>query len=269
MSFRFPDRGAYLLLALLLPPSPLRVCSDPDNLPFSNRHGDGFENRIAELIARDLHTSVAYTWAPQRRGFVAKSIKTGACDVIVGIPGAMNQLLRTAPYYRSTYVVVTRRAAGPPVRSLDDPRLRRLRIGVQVISDDGADTPPALALARRGIIRNVRNYVVPDDRTGTGMPSIMSAVTRGSIDIAIAWGPLAGYWSQRSPVPLAVSPLASPADMQFLPFAFDITIGVRQGDSLLRMRIDSVLSRRQEEIGAILDSFHIPRVPGAALASAP
>jgi mxaJ protein len=270
MSFRCPDRTSYWIVAALLfvatasggSSPPLRVCADPDNLPFSNQRGEGFENRLAELFARDLHTSVAYTWRAQRRGFVRKSFAGAACDVIIGVPAQLTQLLRTAPYYRSTYVFVARRDRHLSVRSFDDPRLRTLRVGVQVIGDDGADTPPAIALARRGMITNVRSFVVPDDRGANGIePRIIEAVARREIDVAVAWGPFAGYWAHRSRVSLALDPVLAPADLAFLPFTFDIALGVRPGDANLRARLDSALSRRHRDIERILDAYGVPHAP--------
>ena len=269
MSSGFPERALRLLAAggLLFgtpsSPLPLRVCADPDNLPFSNRRGEGFENRLAELLARDLHTVVAYTWWPQRRGFVRKSLDAGSCDVIMGIPAELRGVLRTAPYYRSGYVFVTRRNGTALPRSLDDSALRRLRIGVQVIGDDGADTPPALALARRGMVANVTSFVVPgEDQRGRPAPArIIEAVATGRIDVAIAWGPLAGYWAARAPVPLRLTPVEPPPDLPGVPFRFAIAVGVRRSDAPLRARLDSALSRHRGEIDRLLSSYRVPELP--------
>src|SRR4051812_7677072 len=141
-------------------PSPfrvLRVCSDPNNLPYSNEKQEGFENRIAELVARELNAELRYTWWAQRRGYIRNTIRAGLCDVYIGMPTGLDMLLLTRPYYRSTYAFVTRRA-GPHIASFDDPRLKRLRVGVQIIGDDYANAPPADALAHRGIVKNVRGY---------------------------------------------------------------------------------------------------------------
>ncbi|MFL5620777.1 MAG: substrate-binding domain-containing protein [Gemmatimonadaceae bacterium] len=249
--------------------APLRVCSDPNNLPFSNRAGKGFENRIAELIARDRQTTVQYTWWAQRRGFIRNTLKRGDCDVIMGVPTGMDMVLRTAPYYRSTYVFVTRRDRRLDVRSFDDPILRRVSVGVQLIGDDGANTPPAHALTRRGIIRNVKGYTLYGDYATDSPPArIIDAVARREIDVAVAWGPMAGYWAQRSPVPLRLVPVQPQIDLPFLPFVFDIAIGVRRGDSTLRASLDSTLVRRRPEIDRILDLYHIPRVAAAMRARA-
>lgn len=239
----------------------LRVCADPNNLPFTNHRGEGFENRLASLIARDLGDRVEYTWWAQRRGFVRNTLKAGSCDVIMGVPTEMDMVLRTAPYYRSTYVFVTRRDRGLTVRSFDDSVLRHVRIGVQLIGDDGANTPPAHALARRGIVQNVKGYTVYGDYAKESPPSrIIEAVARGEIDVAVAWGPMAGYWARRSRVPLAITPVEPQRDGPFLPFAFDIALGVRRSDTALRAALDSILTRRRGEITRLLEEYGVPRV---------
>ena len=244
-----------------------RVCADPNNLPFSNERGDGFENRLASLIARDLHARVEYTWWAQRRGFVRNTLKTGTCDVIMGVPATLDMVLRTAPYYRSTYVFITRRNGGVAVRSFDDSVLRRVRVGVQLIGDDGANTPPAHALARRGIVQNVRGYTVYGDYRKDSPPSrIVEAVARGEIDVAIAWGPMAGYWARHAPVPLTLTPVRPQMDGPSLPFVFDIALGVRRGDTAFRASLDSILTKRHAEIDHLLEQYGVPRVdPSAAL----
>ena len=142
---------------------PLRVCADPNNLPFSNDRGEGFENRIAELLAADRHARVEYTWWAQRRGFVRNTLSAGACDLMIGVPSGADIALTTRPYYRSTYVFVSRADRGLALGSFDDSRLRRLRIGVQMIGDDFANTPPAHALAARGMVQNIVGYSVYGD----------------------------------------------------------------------------------------------------------
>jgi hypothetical protein len=131
----------------------LRVCADPNNLPFSNAAGDGFENRIVAVLARELGARVEYTWWAQRRGFLRNTLNAGTCDVVAGLASGMEGVRTTRPVYRSTYVFVTRATLAPPLSSLDDPRLATLKLGVQLVGDDGANTPPAHALARRGLDR--------------------------------------------------------------------------------------------------------------------
>ena|SRR5438105_2961686 len=240
---------------------PLRVCADPNNLPFSNERGEGFENKIAVLVARDLGADLRYTWWAQRRGFVRNTLGAGRCDLLVGAPSRLERVLPTAPYYRSSYVFVYRRDRGLAVRSFDDPVLRRLRIGVQMIGNDYANSPPAHALSRRRIVDNVVGFTVYGDYARPDPPArIVEAVARGEVDLAVVWGPLAGYFARRAAVPLEVVPVSPPIDPPSLPFVYDISMGVRRGDNALRARLDDVLARRRGEIEAILDSYGVPRV---------
>lgn len=239
----------------------LRVCSDPNNLPFSNAQGEGFENRIAELVARDLGRTLDYVWRPQRRGFVREGLTAGLCDLIVGTP-KLDPLLATRPYYRSGYVFVSREDRGLDISRLKDPRLRGLTIGVHLIGDDGWNTPPAHALAAQGMVGNVRGYSILGDYAEPDPPArLIAAVATGEVDIAIAWGPLAGWFAQHSPVPLRLSHVEDGAE--FIPLVFDypIGMGVRHGDRGLRDRLNAIILRRQPEITAILKDYGVPLLP--------
>jgi mxaJ protein len=239
----------------------LRVCADPNNLPFSNERREGFENRLADLVAEELGARIEYTWWAQRRGFIRNTLGADLCDVVMGVPGSFELALVTRPYYRSTYVFVTRHDAGLAIRSFDDSVLRRLRIGVQMIGDDYTNTPPAHALANRGIVDNVRGYMVYGDYRDDSPPArIIEAVAAGDIDVAVAWGPLAGYFASRQSVPLAITPVSPQIDLPFLPFVYDIALGVKRGNDPLRAELDSVLLRRREDIGRLLDGYGVPRV---------
>lgn len=239
----------------------LRVCADPNNLPFSNEMLEGFENRIAELVANDLHATLRYTWWAQRRGFLRSTLKAGLCDVVMGLPSSVEMALPTSPYYRSTYVFVSRAGRHLNVRSLDDPRLKKWRVGVQIIGDDYANAPPAHALARRGIVNNVVGFSVYGDYSQPNPPArIVEAVAGGDIDVAIVWGPLAGYFARRQRVPLAIAPVLPQVDVPFLPFVFDISVAVRRGDEARRDEIDAILVRRRNQIERILDDYGVPRV---------
>jgi mxaJ protein len=239
----------------------LRVCADPNNLPFSNARGEGFENKIASLIASDLNRRVEYTWFPQRRGFVRNTLKAGKCDVIAGVPANFDQALTTTPYYRSSYVFVSRSDRHLAITSLDDPRLLKLRVGVQMIGNDHVNSPPAHALARRGAINNVVGYPVYGDyRDANPTRGIVDAVARGDVDVAVVWGPQAGYFARQQRVALDIVPVSPQIDLPFLPFVFDISMGVRRGDQPLREALDRELERRRPEIERILDSYGVPRV---------
>jgi mxaJ protein len=236
----------------------LRVCADPNNLPFSNQRGEGFENRIVEVLARELDARVSYVWWAQRRGFIRNTLKAGLCDLIAGAPAGMEMLLTTAPYYRSTYAFVTR-ATEPEVYSFDDPRLRSMKIGVQLIGDDGANPPPVTALAERGMIGNLKGYPVYGDYSMPNPPArIVEAVARGEIDVALVWGPLAGYFAAENGGGLRVTPVPASKGGASLPMAYDISMGVRRKDKAFRDEIQSVLAKHRPEIDAILAAYHVP-----------
>jgi mxaJ protein len=243
----------------------LRVCADPNNLPFSNNRLEGFENRIAALIARDFHATVKYTWWAQRRGFIRNTLNASTCDIVMGVPASFDLTAVTAPYYRSSYVFVTRRDRGIRIKSFDDPLLHKLRIGVQLVGDDGANPPPVHALANRGIRGSLKGYSVYGDYREPHPPSrIVDAVAKGEVDIAIVWGPLAGYFANRQPVTLDLVPVSPQIDLPFMPEVFDIAIGVRRKDKALRDELDRALERNRAAIAAILDEYNVPRVTNRA-----
>jgi mxaJ protein len=232
--------AAMLALGAVLAAAPprrmLRIAADPNNLPFTNRKVQGFENKIAELLARELDADLQYSWRAQRRGFFRESFKGDECDVVLGVPVGFERALTTAPYYRSTYVFVSRKDRGLKVRSFDDPALRTLKIGVQLIGvygDYAEENPPA---------------------------RIVAAVAKDEVDIAVVWGPLAAYFA-RVHRGLEIVPVEPQVDASGLPMAFDIAVGVRKGNEALRDEIDAILARKREEIARILDDFGVPRVP--------
>jgi mxaJ protein len=246
----------------------LRVCADPNNLPFSNERQQGFENRIAELVARDLKAKLSYVWYAQRRGFTRNTLAASKCDVFIGVPSSLERVTTTVPYYRSTYVFATRHDSDIKLASFDDPALRKLRIGVQMIGDDFNNTPPAHALAARHIIQNVKGYSVYGDYSQPNPPArIMDALAKRDIDVAIAWGPLAGYFARHEPVAIDITPVSPQIDLPFLPFVFDISMGVRRGHDSLRDQLNAIITRRKPEIERILDGYGVPRLsvgqPGA------
>lgn len=239
----------------------LRVCADPNNLPFSNEQGEGFENRIASLLAEELHVPVSYTWWAQRRGFIRNTLRAGRCDVVIGIPRGDDMVLTTRPYYRSSYVFVWRKDRHYGIRSFDDPRLKKLKVGVHVIGDDYNALPPGIALARRGIVKNVVGYSIYGDYSRPNPPSeLIRAVADGKVDVAIAWGPLAGYYATRERAPLEIAPVSQRMAVPGMPFDYAISMGVRRGDSTLARTIDEVLAKRQNDIERILRSYGTPLV---------
>lgn len=248
----------------------LRVCADPRNLPFSNREGGGFENRIAALLAADLGADLTYYWLSQHRGFMRRTIQANECDVVMGVPTGWPTLATSKPYYRSSYAFVTPSGQGGAPSSFDDPALGNLRIGLQALGAEGANTPPAQALARRGLFQHVVGYPMWGE-SSIADPSgvIVDAVAKREIDVAIVWGPFAGYFAKRHADTLQVAPvLADPADPA-LAFAYDMSVGVRKKDTELLTQIDAVLDRRGPEIRAILLDYGVPLVEKDDGASTP
>jgi mxaJ protein len=252
-----------LIVALIATPAAareLRVCADPNNLPFSNSEKQGFENAIVDLIAKDLGAEVHYVWWAQRRGNIRSTLNAGECDLIPGIAAGVDMAATTRPYYRSTYVFVTRKNA-PTIASFDDPRLKKLKIGVQLVGDDFANTPPAHALADRGIVDNVRGFTLYGDYATPSPPEgILKAVAAGKVDTAVVWGPLAGYFASRERTPLKLTPVAPSTSDQAFPMSFSVSMAVRHGDKALRDEIDAALVRNRPAIEAILRRYGVPLV---------
>jgi quinoprotein dehydrogenase-associated probable ABC transporter substrate-binding protein len=271
MSSACPDRralrlaalaaGALLALPCAAGERTLRVCAEPDNQPLSNELEIGFENRIARVVADELQATLVYEWQPQRRGFVRKTIGADLCDVWVGIPVGLERVLATRPYYRSGYVFVNRADAREPLTSFADPRLARLRIGVQLIGNDLAASPPGLALARAGATDGVVGYPVYGERSAA--ERISADLAAGRLDAALVWGPQAGYFIDHGPAPLALARAIAPSGLE-APFEFAIAMGVKKGDAGLRRELDLALARRAGEIDAILDAYHVPRLSDSA-----
>jgi mxaJ protein len=236
----------------------LVVCADPNNLPFSNRAGEGFENKIAALLAKDMGVGITYLWWPQVRGYVRKTLNAGKCDVWPGVAAGLETVAATNSYYRSTYVFVSRKSAPYDHLTLDDSRLKTSRLGVQMTGNDAMNTPPAQAIAGRGLIDNVRGFMLyGDDRRPNPPAAIVDAVAKGDIDVALVWGPLAGYFAHRSARPLRIEPV-TPADDARWPMTFEIAMGVRRGDPALRDQINGILDREKPKLEAILRTYNVP-----------
>jgi mxaJ protein len=241
-------------IAAIAQPREIRVCADPNNLPFSNNKREGFENQIAAIVAKDLDAHLAYVWQRMGRGFVREYLNRSACDLLIGIPANYRPVLTTAPYYRSTYVFVSRRNNHLDVDSFNSPELHGLKIGVQVLEEEY--TPPGEALARRGLQAAIVGYDTTEDAE-----SIIRAVANQQGGIAVVWGPLAGYFAQKYHGTLALAPVEPEVDSPGLPFTFAISMGVRKGNTKLRDELDRVLVKRQSEIREILTRYGVPQLP--------
>lgn len=237
----------------------LRVCADPNNLPFSKSDGSGFENRIASIIADELGANIQYTWHAQRRGFIRTTLNAGLCDVVMGVPSSLHMLKTTRPYYRSSYAFV-QRANARPIASFDDPSLKSLRIGVQLIGNDGVNTPPVHDLARRGIVDNVHGFMVQNDyATEAPLAPIVEAIAKGDIDVGIVWGPTAGYFAKKQAIALTVVPILLDSSALDLALTYDISMGVRRDDIDLLNELNRAISKRKADIDAVLDAYGVPR----------
>jgi mxaJ protein len=242
--------------------SVLTVCADPNNLPFSNSARQGFENKIVQLLAKDLHKQIRYVWWAQRRGYVRNTLTEAKCDIWPGVASGVERVATTRAYYRSTYVFVTRASSHLQDLSLGDPRLRDLSIGVQLVGNDANNTPPAHAIAALGLVSNVHGYMLYGNYARPNPPAaIVSAVAGGAVDVAMVWGPLAGYFARLSSVPLTVSPIPSDKASPW-PMEFDVAMGVQMHEGALLDEVNGVLAREQPAIDAILRRYAVPRAPG-------
>ncbi|HEY4010391.1 MAG TPA: quinoprotein dehydrogenase-associated putative ABC transporter substrate-binding protein [Acidobacteriaceae bacterium] len=239
----------------------LRVCADPNNLPYSNQQQQGFENRVAELIGQDLHETVTYVWLRQGEKFFKQTLNAGACDVVMGVPTGFDEAATTLPYYRSTYVFISRRDRNLHISGLDDPHLHTLKIGVHILGDQDDSIPPVHSLISRGVVKNLVGFSIFGtlDETNPAADLIKAVVDR-RVDVAVAWGPLAGYFAKQSVVPLDVTPIPGDPTFPNLPFHFDIALGVREGDHVRQQQLNAELMRRRSEIQQILNSYGIPQV---------
>lgn len=230
--------------------SALRVCADPNNLPFSNEKGEGFENRIAELLASKLGVPVRYTWYPDTTGFIRNTLRARRCDLIVGTISGSDLLQNTNPYYRSAFALVYRKESGLALAKIDE-SLKPLRIGAV------AGTPPVNLLAQKGLLGNLHAYaLVVDTRFDHPAQDLVHDVATGAIDVGIVWGPMAGYFAQREDTALAVVPLRT--ENPALRFDYRITMGVRPNEPEWKRQINDLIRDSQEEINAILIEYGVP-----------
>jgi len=232
-----------------------RICADANNLPYSNDKLEGFENKIAALFAKDLGATPTYTWWPDRRGFIRNTLRANQCDVVIGVPNGYDQVRWTTPYYRSSYAFVFVKGGKFQVRSWDDDSLRRARIGVI------AATPPADALIKKDLMGNVAAYRLTIDYTTEYPGKIVDDVAAGKIDVAIVWGPLAGFFAKKAAVPLEVV-VVPPLEGVPVPFTYEISMGVRKRDNARQEQLEALLRKHEAQIVSILREYGVPLVGG-------
>jgi quinoprotein dehydrogenase-associated probable ABC transporter substrate-binding protein len=237
----------------LVDPDYLRVCADPHSLPFSNEKSEGFENKLAELLAEKLsRKAVQYTWYPMATGFVRKTLGEHRCDVIMGYPQGDELVQNTNPYYRTTYVLVFKPGNGlDGVKSLADSKLKDKKIGVV------AGTPPATNLAINGLMSHARPYqLMVDTRIENPAGQMIDDIRKGDIDAGLLWGPIAGFYARQSDPPLTVVPLIH--EEKGSRMAYRITMGVRATDQQWKRELNKAIRENQQQINALLLSFGVP-----------
>jgi mxaJ protein len=241
--------------------STLTICADPGNLPYSNKALEGFENKVAAILADDLDVDLAFFWFAEHKGFIGRTLLVGNCDAIVSVPLELTLVATTQPYFTSSYVAVQRSNDQRRFSSFDDPWLHEARIGLQLVGNEGATTPPAVALSRRGVNRHIEPFPMwSEDETGSPQGEIVDAVADGRIDVAFLWGPFAGYFAKKHGGALRIEPILRDPASPDLSFVFAMSIGVRKSDGVLRNRLQKALDRHASEIAKVLEDHGVPLV---------
>jgi mxaJ protein len=268
----FPSR-AVLVAALLVGlsgvgaaqrPAPmeagvLRVCADPNNLPVSDSTRRGFENKIAQLIADTWHSDLRYVWWPARFGYFNRGLNGLYCDVEITAPAGLDIVATTRPYYRSAYVIVYRKDSGLNITSLNDSALKRVKIGVNMVGSDGDAGPPAAALKGHGVVGNLVGFPTFFSEI-THPEDIINAVVNKKVDVAVVWGPVAGYFAAKSPVPLVLNPILTDS-VTGIPFSYGIAMAVGRRNKVLRDSLQTFLDQNRDKIDGILRSYRVPLFP--------
>jgi quinoprotein dehydrogenase-associated probable ABC transporter substrate-binding protein len=236
----------------LVDPDVFRACGDPRNLPFSNEKGEGFENKLAELLAAKLGKKLSFAYYPQATGFVRMTLGSFRCDVIMGFPQGDDQAQLTIPYYRTTYALITKQGSGlEDVTTISDPRLKDKRIGIV------ARTPPSTVMAMNGLLARAKSYpLFIDTRADSSAQAMLDDLAKGDIDCGILWGPMAGYYAARANPPLVVVPLVK--ETMGAPMAFRIGMAVRPSDQEWKRTLNRLIKENQAEINKLLISYNIP-----------
>lgn len=240
--------------------SVLRVCADPDNLPASNQAGEGYENKIAELLAKTWGDKLEYAWWPVRRGFFSRGLNGRYCDVAITAPAGLDMAGVTQPYFKSGYVIVYRKDSGLALRSLADTTFRHLRIGVHLLNSDAENTPPAMAMSKYGSVGNLVGFGTFFAEQGDRPEAIFQALLDKKIDVAIVWGPMAGYFVRKMQAPLVIQPVQEDS-VDGIPFAYGIGMAVRKRDRSLRDSLQMFLDQNKPAIEGILKDFGVPTLP--------
>jgi quinoprotein dehydrogenase-associated probable ABC transporter substrate-binding protein len=231
--------------------SVLKVCADPNALPFSNEKKHGFENKIAVLIGATLGVKVEYTWFPQIIGFARNTLQAYRCDLVVGTVAGDEIMQTTNPYYFTTYVMIYRSDKGLTIKDLHDPRLVSLRLGVV------SATPPSDLLVRHGLMAHAKPYqLTVDTRAESPTHQMVRDIVDGTIDVGFLWGPIAGYYRKHDELPLTLVPLQDEPGAARM--KYHIAMGVRGNEPEWRRRVNAAILQQQPQITAILREYGVP-----------
>lgn len=230
----------------------LRVCADPADLPFSNDKGEGFENKIADLIGQELNLPVAYTWYPKAQGFIRQTLAQKKCDLVIGWGQGDELVLNTNAIYRSTSAIIYKKGSGfDGLDTLSDPRLKGKKVGLV------QGSPGGNVAAKNGLMENVHGYpLMVDRRYFNPAEQMLKDVMSGEIDVGVNWAPIAAYWAKKVSPDLVVVPMVKDASVTKI--AFRITMGVRQGDDAWKRQLNQIIAKRQGDIDKILMDYGIP-----------
>lgn len=237
----------------------LRVCADPDNLPFSDSTGAGLENKLAEMLAETWHSKLEYIWWAAPRGMM-RMLNGFYCDVTLQMPVLSDMAGVTRPYYRTSYVMVQRKDAPHRITGLDDPALKTMKIGVHLLAADGENPPPAMALSSHGVVGNLVGFSTTYIGGMNKPEDIVRAVVDRTIDVALVWGPIAGYYTRQIGADLQLTPIEDDS-VSRIPFAYSIGMATRRRERQLKDSLEKFLTSKGPEIQALLKQYGIPLLP--------
>jgi mxaJ protein len=245
--------------------SPLRVCADPDYLPYSNSAGQGFENKIAQVVGRALGRPVVFVYKASRGEaddayeiYLHQTIDAGKCDLLVNVPYAFTQLHTTKPYYISSYVFIYKKKAGYDLTSLDSPILHHVKIGYEV------DTPAEDGLKLRALTIGAKPFMTLDD-TSVSPSEIVDAVESGKINVGISWAPAVGYYVAQHPDLVMVTIPNARSQGSPEQYSFPMSMATRNDDPALNAAVNQVISQHGAALQAVLRAYHIQFFePGAS-----
>ena len=235
----------------------LRVCADPANLPFSDRSKQGFETKIADIVADQLKEPVRYLWAPSGPGFARNTLNSDLCDIVIGYAVGSDVMQSTNPYYRSTYVIVAPKGSAlADVQGLDDPKQKGHKIGVF------SATPPVDIMLKKGLMEKAVVYpILVDHRFDSPLATMVGDIKSGKIDAAIVWGPLAGLDVKKADGALVLSPLVKDSDRPG--FSYRISFGIRHEEPDWKHKLEAVEHERAADIGKVLVDYNVPMIDDA------